>query len=822
MTLSQIFFNLSVMTEIKHRFLAGIFFISSATLCLEISLTRYFSISQQYHFAFWVLSIAFLGYGASGSFLVFFKKFGSFDHDKFLSSSSLLFSLSIICSFLLYNSIPFDFIRLSWDKNQIFFVFLYYISLSLPFFFAGLTISFAITTRSAFVNKIYFSDLSGAGIGTLLSAFVFLSKGDRGVIIFISLLALFACYLFSRKRSFFFKLSLLCLIGLEVGVFLYSPSWLSFRISPFKALPLALKYPDAKHHFTRWNAISRIDILESPAVRYAPGLSLLYEEKLPPQLGLSIDGGELTAITRFRSPQDPELKFLSFLPSSLAYSFLQNPRTLIIEPKGGLDVLAAIVFKASQIKVIESNPLIVKLLHNELASFSGHLYNRNGIQLVSAYSRAALQNEKKDYDLIVFSLSDVFGSSSTGLFGFGENYLQTLNSFVQILNRLSSQGIVSTSLYLLPPARQEMRVLATWIEALEKSDANPAFHIVAIRSWGTISYFIKKSPFLEQEIQKLKDFANKCLFDLVYYPGIKIEEVNLHNEFERPLYYDFTLKLLNPSKRKELYENYLFEIKPVTDDRPFFFNFFKLNKLNLTYKALGQKWWPFLQGQFLVHLLLFQSIIIAVALILLPLYALRKAKIRKKGVFPKVFSSFSLIGMAFMFVEIILIQKFILILGHPLYSISVIIFSLLFASGLGSFFSKRILGQNLKKNLRISLLVCAGLIVSYLFLFPLYYENFIGLIFSLKIILTVLVIFPLGFLMGFPFPTGIRLLESKDKSIIPWAWATNAFSSVINSISALMIAFWAGYNLVLFLAAGGYLLAILFLGFSNHGNKTNT
>lgn len=809
------------MDGIKPRFLGGIFFISAATLCLEISLTRYFSVSQQYHFAFWVVSIAFLGYGASGSFLSLFKNLRSIDKDKFLPWSALLYSLSILLSFLLCNNIPFDFTRLSWDKSQIYYVFLYYILLSLPFFFAGLTISFAITVCPGFVNKIYFSDLLGAGIGTLLSVFVFLPKGDKGVILFVSFLALWASYLFAQRRSFLFKSLLLCLIVVSAGVFLYSPFWLSFRISAFKALPVALKFPEAKLLYTRWNAISRVDVLESPAVRYAPGLSLLYQEELPPQLGLSVDGGELTAITRFREAQEPGLRFLSSLPSSLAYSFVQNPQTLIIEPKGGLDVLAALVNKASIIKVIESNPLIGKILGQELASFSGRLFDRDEIHLITADSRAALQKEKKHFDLIVFSLSDVFGAFGTGLYGFGENYLYTVHSFNQILNRLSPQGVVSMSLYLLPPARQEVRALATWIEALEKSGRNPLSHIVALRSWGTISYFIKKSPFRQDDIQKLKKFASQCLFDLVYYSGIKIEEVNLHNKFDKPVYYEMTLNLLDPSKRKELYRNYLFDIKPVTDNRPFFYNFFKLSKLKATYKALAQKWLPFLQGHFLVFLLFFQSVVVAFVFILLPFLVFRKEKRRRKDSLAKVFLYFSLIGLAFMFVEITFIQKFILFLGHPLYSISLIIFSLLFSSGIGSFFSKKILGQNLKRNLMRTLFLCGGMILLYLLILPHFYKNLIGLPLLIKIIFTFLVIFPLGFFMGFPFPSGIRLLDSEENSVIPWAWATNAFSSVIHSISALMVAFYAGYNLVLLLAAVGYLLTIPFLGFSDHRNKAH-
>jgi len=808
--------------KLRVRSLVGIFLISSATLCLEISLTRYFSISQQYHFAFLVVSIAFLGFGASGSFLSFFKKLHQLDRDKFLSFTSFLFSITILLSFLLCNSIPFDFIKLSWDKNQVFFIILYFFLLSVPFLFAGMTISFAITRASSLVNKIYFSDLLGAGTGTLLAIFVFLPKGDKGVILIISFLALVSSFLFYTRRSFIFKSLLVCFMAAEIILFFASPSWLSFRISPFKALPLALKYPQAKHHLTKWNAVSRIDILESPAVRYAPGLSLLYNKNLPPQLGLSIDGSELTAITAFKDSKDPSLEFFSFLPSSLSYAFKEEPHVLIIEPKGGLDVLAALAFEASQIKVIESNSGIVKILSEELSSFSGELYNKENIDIVSLHSRAALKKEKEYFDLIVFSLADVFGSSGTGMYGFGENYLYTLESFVNILNRLTPEGVVSMSLYLLPPPRQEIRILATWIQALERSEKDPASHLMAIRSWGTISYFVKNSPFSKKEIQKLKDFADKCLFDLVFYPGIKADEVNIHNEFDEPLYYNYAIQLLSPSKRKEFYKDYLFQVKPVSDNRPFFFNFFKLNKIKDTYTALSQKWLPFLQGEFLVPVLFIQAIIIAFVLILLPLFVFRRSKRSRKDVSLKVFFYFSLIGMAFMFVEITFIQKFILFLGHPLYSTSIIIFSLLFSSGWGSLFSKKILGHNLKKNLRVSLVFCVGLIAAYLLIFPVFYEKFIGLNLSLKIFLTFLFIFPLGFMMGFPFPSGIRMLEKKEKRLIPWAWATNAFSSVINSILALMIAFWGGYNIVLILAAGGYLLTIPFLGFSNHKDKLSS
>jgi hypothetical protein len=805
----------------KFRFLVSIFLVSSATLCLEISLIRFFSVSQQYHFAFLVVSIAFLGYGASGSYLSLIKNIQHKTKETFLAWTALIFSISIpLCTFTA-NAIPFDLIKLSWSSNQIFFIFLYYIVLSLPFFFAGMILSFAITRTPASVNIIYFFDLLGAGAGTLLTIFIFLPKGDKGVTLILSSLVLIAAWLFGTKLSVWFKVTLSLLLVIEIYLFAAGPSWLSFRISSFKALPVALKYPGAKRLFTRWNAISRIDVIDSPAVRYAPGLSLLYTQTLPPQLGLSIDGSELNAITSCQTLKDSSLDFLSSLPSSFPYFLLDRPRVLILDPKGGLDILTALYFNASFVKVIEENPLISHIVYEELASFSGQIYEKEEIRSETSNSRSALKKEKNDYDLITFSLADVFGSSGTGQYGFGEKYLYTIESFSNTLERLSSDGMASMTFYLLPPPRQEIRILATWIEAIRKVTDQPEAHLVAIRSWGTISYFVKKSPFESDDIKALKDFADQNLFDLVYYPGIKPDEPNIHNQFDKPIYYDIVLKLLSPSECQKFYDDYLFQVKPVSDDKPFFYNFFKLKKIKTTYTAMGQKLLPLLQGEFLVFVLLAQAVAVAFALILLPLFTQNKRRIHSNINSLTVFFYFGLIGMSFIFLEITFIQKFILFLGHPLYSMALIIFALLFSSGIGSLVSKKILGQNVLKNIKFVFLLSVLLIVAYSFILPFLFNRLIGLNMMVKFFLSLSMIFPLGFLMGFPFPTGIRLLKHDGEKIIPWAWATNAFSSVVNSVAALVIAFWGGYTLVMIIAAGGYLIAPFFLGFSDHRDKSH-
>lgn len=807
----------------KTRSLIGLFFTSAATLCLEISLTRFFSISQQYHFAFLVVSIAFLGYGSAGAVLSVSKKLSSKKKENILSSAALFFSASILISFLLCNAVPFDMAKLSWSRTHVLYLVFYYVLLSIPFFFAGIIISFAITQTPALVSRIYFFDLLGAGTGSLLSLFIFLPRGDKGAFPILSFIVLIAALLFSPTRAWKIRFPIFLLLGVEIALFIRAPSWMAFRISEFKALPISLRYPKARVLRTRWNALSRLDIVDSPAVRFAPGLSLLYDQTLPSQLGLCIDGGKLCAVTQVEKPQAGSLRFLSFIPSSLPYFLLDKPRVLVLEPNGGLDVLAARYFGASTIKIVENNPLIIDTMEGELSVFSGHLYQMENVHTTASTSRVALKKEKERYDLIVFTLPGVFEASGTGLYGLGENYLFTEESFLESLDRLTDAGMISMTLYLLPPPRQEIRLLATWIESLEKITDHPDHHLMALRTWGTISYFVKKTPFGAEDINRLKEFSERCLFDLVQYPGISPEETNIHNRFKEPLYYNLTQKLLSVRERKELYTDYLFHIEPVSDDRPFFSNFFKLSKIKSTFAALGKNWLPFIQGEYLVPLIFIQAIFVAAIFILAPVFFFNKKEFRpKSSLLRKVFGYFGLIGMGFMFVEITLIQKFILFLGHPLYSIAVIVFTLLFSSGLGSLASKKALGQRPGKTLKWPLWLTACFIFIYSLALPHIFDSFIHLDLFPKLLGVLLLVFPLGFLMGFPFPTGIRLLEGKERGIIPWAWAVNAFSSVISPVLALMMAFWGGYNLVLLLASGGYFIAPFFLDFARHRNETYT
>ena len=332
---------------------------------------------------------------------------------------------------------------------------------------------------------------------------------------------------------------------------------------------------------------------------------------------------------------------------------------------------------------------------------------------------------------------------------------------------------------------------------------------------------LKKTPYSQEEIVSLKDFCTRNLFDLVHYPGITAGEANQYNRFKEPIYYDLVGRILERPLRFELYRNYLFQLRPATDNRPFFNNTFKLERLKETYESLGQKWLPFLQGEFLILLLVLQSFLISLVLILFPVLRRRAQKRMIKGNRHRVFFYFFFLGAGFMCVEITLIQRYILYIGHPLFSTAFILCGLLLASGTGSLASHRITGNSPGHRVRLLLFLCAGLVILFSLLSPLILQMTMAWRTGMRLVLSSFMIFPLGFLMGIPFPTGIRILKDREGELIPWAWASNALASVIFSAGALAVAFYGGYSAVFLLGALFYLGALSSLGFAGHGDESN-
>ncbi len=312
-----------------------VFLSSLSSLAYEITLTRIFSISLSYHYAFMIISIAMLGIGASGTALSLFPRLKNSRADI----ETLFLAVSIPASYLLSTSIPFDPATLLWAKTQLLCIILYYLVLSIPFFFTGLIISKALASFSETSGLLYGGDLLGAGAGALGSLVFMAITGPGQAVFAISLVAFLSPLILGGKKLRVLSLVLLLLV---FALLTLHPQWTAPRISPFKELQVALRYPSAKLLKTYNSPFSRIDLFQSPAVRFAPGLSLTYLNPLPEQIGFSIDGGEINAITHPAGRSS--LAFLKYLPSSLPYEIRRLDDVLILDPKGGLQVLVANYF----------------------------------------------------------------------------------------------------------------------------------------------------------------------------------------------------------------------------------------------------------------------------------------------------------------------------------------------------------------------------------------------------------------------------------------------------------------------------------------------
>jgi len=787
----------------KHlKIFVVIFLCSAASLAYEITLTRIFSISLWYHFAFMIISIAMLGIAASGTVLSINPKLKNLDY---IGSYSLLLGIGIFMSYILSNQIPFDPAELTWSKAQLLYIGIYYLILCIPFFFTGMTIATALSSLSDKSGLLYGADLLGAGIGSLGILFLLTLAGPDRAVFIVSSLALSSSYIAGGKGI---KIISILLISLALALFLLNPSLLNLRMSPYKGLEVALRYPGAQHLKTYYSPYSRIDVFKSPAVRFAPGMSLRYLEKLPEQIGFSIDGGEINAITSYGQRQ--AFTFLTYLPSALAYEMGKTNNVLILDPKGGLQVLVAGYYGSPNIYKIEGNPLLVKVIDKDFKEFSGGIYSWN---TWSGLGRSWLKNNVKKFDSIDIQM---MGAAPSGSFGISEDYRFTVEAFKEYLNHLTPEGVISINLFILPPPRIELRILNTAVSAMDDLGIeNSNRHIAAIRSWGSICILVKKSPFGISEIEVIKKFSRDRRFDLIYYPGITEEETNIYIRMPSNEYFKTFGDILNPLTRGQFITNYLFDISPVHDENPFFHYYLKAGNIKDTYKIMGEKWQYFIEEGYILPAVFIQVLSLSLILILLPAFS-RKNKNPLLPPFGRggmagfdagflFLPYFLFLGLGYMFVEISLIQKIILPLENTFFAVATVITSLLISSGAGSLLSYKISGLRSP----FILMAITLLILVYSLVLPVISDIIVTYQIAVKIFLTFIFIMPLGLFMGIPFPTGLKILSERNESMIPWAWAINGCFSVLAPVLAVMLSIVIGFKMVLWLGALTYFMAFL-------------
>jgi hypothetical protein len=589
-----------------------------------------------------------------------------------------------------------------------------------------------------------------------------------------------------------------------IGTWLTAPpAFLTIHLSPYKALSDSLRYPGAEWVWSRWNASSRVDLIRSPGIRSFPGLSFAYLGSLPRQDGLTFDGDDLSPITLV---EKANVGFADYMPGALAYRLEPGARALILEARGGLDVIAALAGGARHVTAVEPNEIAVEAVRR-----ATQLDSDPRVRFVVEDARSFTRRSRETFDVVQLSLASPYRPVTSGAYSLIEEYDFTVEGFSDALARLNDGGILIVTRWLQSPPTEPLRLFALALTAAERARLDSARSMVAFRGYNTVTVLVKRGEFTRDELSAVREFAATRKFDLVALPGLRPDEANRYNVVDSDPFYRTFNELLTSADRNRFYAAYPFDVSPPTDDRPFFGHYFKWAQAGQVWAQLGKTWQPFGgAGYFVLVVLLVFAVGSAILLMVLPLlirgvwsiereakhltlHALRSALY--------VLAYFALLGCGFLFIEIPLVQRLILFVGKPVYALAATLFGLLMFSGLGSLLSQR-------APWRVTLGTLAILTLVYPMLLRGLFHSALGLPLAARFAIGTVSLAPLGILMGMPFPKGIAWLERLSPDLIPWAWGVNGAVSVVASVLAALVALSAGFTMVLIAGAVCYGLSM--------------
>lgn len=776
----------------------GVLLLSAATLAFEVNLSRLFSVAQFYHFAFMTVSLALLGFGASGTLLSLAPGLAR-RPAPVAAVLSAGFALTAVAAYTLTLLLPFDSFRVLLEPSQWGILALHYLALAVPFLCCGAVVGIWLAAWPESIGRTYAVNLSGSALGCVLAVAAPALVGGEGVVLLAAALGCLAalCFACSLPGRLWGKALALLAAALALWGAFDLPSFLEVHLSPYKGLSYALLYPDARLVWREWNSISRVDVVEASAIRSLPGQGFSCRGQPPPQRGLFVDGDDMSPITQVSQPAGLA-GITDCLLTALPYRLRPAARALVVEPRGGFDVLVALAEGARTVTAVEANPLVVRAVQEQEA-WGGNVYAQPGVSLFVEEGRAFLARRGPRYDLIVLSLSTPYHPITSGAYSLAEDYRNTVEGYAAALERLEEDGLLVVVRWLQTPPSESLRAFGLAVTALEQLGLDPAQCLVALRSYNQMLILARRGPFTPQELGAVRAFAAARSFDMVYAPDIQPDEVNRYNILPSPDYYLAFTGLLAAEDRAAWWDEVAFDVTPPTDDRPFFGHFFRWRQMDQVLAMAGHVWQPFGGAGYVVLLaLLALSTAAALLLVLLPLAgrrAVRQAISSSRLV--AALLPFAFLGLAYLLVEIPLLQRLILFLGSPTYAMATVLGALLLFSGLGSLLSSRL-------RLGAALAALVMLLLAYTLGLPLLSGPLLGLPLPARLAVAIASLAPLGMLMGVPFPACLARLQRQSPGLVGWAWGVNGALSVVASVLAATAALSWGFARVLLLGVVCY------------------
>jgi SAM-dependent methyltransferase len=851
-----------------RRLLAAVLLVSAAAIAYEILLMRMLSIVQWHHFAWMVISLALLGYGASGTAIALARERLAAHFETAFTASALAFSGSMAACWALAQRVPFNALEVVWAPRQLLYLAALYLLFMVPFFFAATCIGLAFTFRGRQAARVYRLDLLGAGCGAVAVIALLFALDVPAALAAVGLLAAAAALLTAPGpwlRAGAVAWAVVLAGALAGGL-------LDLRPSPFKSLSTALQTVGAEVVHESSSPLGRITVVDNRRVplRHAPGLGLASPRMPPEQLAVFTDGEGPGAITRWDG-RSPPPAYLGDLTSALPYQMLaplsvgaasaatggavhderpvgpegpptgrasvgaasaatggpahddmpvgpEGPsagtdlratRVLVLGAGTGTDVLQALLHGAGAVDAVELDPAMIALVRDRFAAFAGGLYAHPRVRLHVAEARSFAARATDRYDLVQIGLLDGFAVSGSGVQALNENYLYTAEAVRDYLRLLRPGGLLAVTRWLRIPPRDSLKLVNTVVRALRQQGVeDPGAHLAAIRGWSTVTLLVANEPLGPDRAAAIRSFAARGGFDTIHYPGMPAAEANRYNRLERAWFHEGVTALLGPDAARWA-ARYKFDIEAATDERPYFFNFFRWRTFREALELRERGGAALVEWGYLVPAAtLAQAALAGGLLILLPLALAGRSW--PPGAGRRAGPYFFLLGLAFLFVEIAFIHKFTLFLGHPLYAVAVVLAGFLVFAGIGSGLSERLArraagrGRSAVRGAVAGIVALAALDLA---LLPSLFEwagtfGAVG-----RIATAVAAIAPLAVCMGMPFPLGLARLAERAPGFIPWAWGINGFASVVSAALATLLAIEFGFTAVLLLALALYALA---------------
>jgi len=776
----------------ERSLLAGVAISSFAALLLELALTRLFSVVLFYHFAFLAISIALLGLGSGGVFAYLGKNWlARFPTRSLLSWLCVAQAVVVPIVLEIVLHVP---VSLEVSRANLLRLTAIYLASAVPFIVTGLEFSILFARESQHISRLYGADLLGGALACLGVVPLLNWLGGPNTVLFAGVMAAVAGAAWTsnanlRKLTLGLAAALLLVIAVN-----YSGKLIDVVYAK------GLFRDQAWVEFARWNAISRVEVDRQGGAKV-----------------VVIDADASTYIMN----ADPKQwqgtewqKDLMSAPPALANILRPHGEYAIIGPGGGVDVLRAVANGSPSVTGIEINPIIANtVMRDRYADYSYHLYERPEVHIQVTDGRSFVRNAKQNFDVVQMTLVDTWASTAAGAFSLSENSLYTVEAFREYFEHLKSDGMVAVTRWEFRQPREALRVVSVAMQALhELGVRNPAGNFIVVSEGDLdedgipVVVLAKKSAFTAKEEEEVRAHlsSNPALVAL-YLPSDP-----KGNPFSA---------LIARNDPYAFAQRYPYNVAPVNDNAPFFFFTLKMDQI-LHQKGLSQGIdWKVNLGVVVLAMVLVISLVAVLAFLVIPL-AVRGGRGQEH---PVRLLYFVAVGLGYILVEIAFIQRFVLFLGHPTYALTVVVFLLLLSSGAGSLASRKWVGHPQRAWLPLALVATALLL--YVFILPGLLNTLVGIPFEAKLMVSAVLLVPLGFAMGMPFPTGLRALASIpvpefpvagkgqfQENAVEWAWAMNAGSSVLGSVLAMVIAIQFGLNVALACGAGAYLVAIVLSG----------